>query len=436
MSDIVIQPAKQLRGVLRVPSDRSITVRAALLAAIADGTSHIRQPLACDDTDACISAVQTLGTHIERAPNEIHVHGVGLRGLKLATPSQLFCGSSGATMRLLSGLMAGQAFDSVLDGTTQLRKRPMRRISEPLRLMGAQIADNEGCAPLHITGQQRSLRSVRYATPVASAQVKSAILLAGLYAGGETIVTEEAPTRDHTERMLRAMGVGVRQWREDGRYAIGVTPVSQLAPLDLMVPADLSSAAFFMVAACIVPHARVTLREVGVNETRTGLLDGLRSMGAHIEIHNAREEGNEPIADLSISADGLRGIEVSGELTARSIDELPILAVAATQARGRTLVRNAEELRVKESNRLEGYVAELRKLGAAIEITADGFAVQGPTPLRGAVVDGLGDHRVAMSLAVAALVAQGDTTILGADCVSKTYPTFFEDLNKLRNVAA
>lgn len=444
--DQLINPISQLKGQLRAPSDRSITVRATLLGGIADGISVVRMPLRCDDTDACLDCMRRLGVEIENLEFKIEnedlsdtnspfflnskfiIHGRGLHGLQAPT-ERLFCGSSGATMRLLSGLISGQAFNSVLDGTAQLRKRPMRRITEPLRLMGAKIDDAAGCAPLEIGGRLTPLQGMVYPTPVASAQVKSAILLAGLYAEGETVVGETAKTRDHTERMLAAMGVPMEAWQADGRYWAKMRFTPSLKPFELTVPADFSSAAFFMVAAAIVPNTTLTLLDVGMNPTRTGLLDALRLMGAQIAIRNERMEGAEPVADLDICAPhGLKGIEVHGELTARSIDELPILAVAATQAHGTTLVRNAEELRVKESNRLEGFVAELHKLGANIEPTADGFVVHGPTPLHGAVVDGLGDHRVAMSLAVAALVANSPTTILGADCVSKTYPGFYDDL--------
>jgi 3-phosphoshikimate 1-carboxyvinyltransferase len=445
----IISPTHKLMGHLRVPSDRSITVRAVLLASIAEGTSQVRVPLHCDDTDACIDCMRQLGVQMTldattaNGVDNLTIHGRGLHGL-IAPRAPLFCGSSGTTMRLLAGLMGGQAFDSTLDGTAQLRKRPMRRISEPLRLMGARIDDNNGCAPLKIGGQTTALKGMIYPTPVASAQVKSAILLAGLYANGETVVGEMAKTRDHTERMLAAMGVPIDEWKAsmglsnpqartsyafDERYWVKMSYTPHLQPFAFTVPADFSSAAFFMVAASIVPHAELVLRDVGINDTRIGLLDALQQMGASITLNNKHNEGAEPVADIMITAPkGLSAIDIGGELTARSIDELPIFAVAATQAHGTTLVRNAEELRVKESNRLEGFVAELSKLGAKIEPTHDGFLVEGPTPLRGAVVDGLGDHRVAMSLAVAGLIAQGETTIVGADCVSKTYPTFFDDL--------
>jgi 3-phosphoshikimate 1-carboxyvinyltransferase len=295
--------------------------------------------------------------------------------------------------------------------------------------MGAEIDDVDGRAPLTIGGTS-GLAGARYDMPVASAQVKSAILLAGLFAHGPTTVREPAPTRDHTEIMLRAMGARVDTvTRPDGSAEITLHPPEQLRPLDMIVPADLSSAAFFMVAACLVPDAKLLLTEVGVNPTRTGLNDALTLMGARLTLSDLRSEAGEPVANVTAEYAPLRAIEISGGLVARMIDELPIFAVAATQAQGRTVVRDAEELRVKESNRLEGLVAQLTAMGARIEATPDGFVIDGPTPLRGAVVDGLGDHRMAMSLAVAALVASGATTITGADCVSKTYPEFFRDLD-------
>ena len=268
--------------------------------------------------------------------------------------------------------------------------------------------------------------------PVASAQVKSSILLAGLFANGPTTVREPAPTRDHTEIMLRAMGARVDTVSQpDGSASITLYPPDHLKPLDMLVPADLSSAAFFMVAATLVPGADLKLVEVGVNPTRTGLIDALRMMGAQIEHGDARSEAGEALADIRVRQRPLNAVDIGGALVARMIDELPIFAVAATQARGRSVVRDAQELRVKESNRLEGLVAQLRAMGAQISATDDGFVIDGPTPLHGAVVDGLGDHRMAMSLAVAALVATGDTTITGAECVSKTYPEFWRDLDSV-----
>ncbi len=424
MQDEKLTAPSALVGQLKAPGDRSITVRAVLLGAIANGDSAIRDYLVSDDTTACINCMQVLGVPIAASPRELWISGVGKHGL-VAAANPLYCDSSGATSRLLAGLMAGQAFGSVLDGSPQLRKRPMRRVTEPLQLMGAQINDNNGCVPLTMTPSK--LHAIDYAMPVASAQVKSSILLAGLYADGETIVREPATTRDHTERMLAACGAFALI---DGPVS-RLQPPDKLNPLEVNIPADFSSAAFFLVAGAVHPRAQITLTDVGVNGTRTGLLDALRMMGATIEITGYRSEGGEPVAELHVGSAALHAIEVEGDLVARMIDEFPVFAVAATQANGTTIVRNAEELRVKESNRLEGLVEELRKLGAQIEATSDGFIIQGPTRLKGAVVDGRGDHRMAMALAVAALVAEGETTITGADCVSKTYPTFFQDLNLL-----
>ncbi|BCX05743.1 MAG: 3-phosphoshikimate 1-carboxyvinyltransferase [Candidatus Roseilinea sp.] len=436
MTTEIIQPARALRGMLRVPSDRSITVRAAILASIAEGVSRIREPLESDDTSAALGCVTALGVQVAPLssgcdPLGLRIPGRGLRGLR-APAQPLFCNSSGTTMRLLAGFLAGQKFDSVLDGSEQLRRRPMRRVTEPLRRMGAQIEDANGCAPLTLRAASSPLHGLTYDMPIASAQVKSALLLAGLYADAPVTVREPAPTRDHTERMLRAVGIEVIVEAEGDASRITVHPPHKpLRALDMLVPADFSSAAFSLVAAAITPGAHLRLVEVGLNPTRTGLLDALRAMGATVTATDLREEGGEPVGDLEVIGSELRGIGVGGALTPRMIDEFPIFAVAATQAHGVTIVRDAEELRVKESNRLEGFVGELRKMGARIEATADGFVVEGPARLRGAVVDGLGDHRVAMALAVAALCAEGETTILGAECVAKTYPTFFHDLSSL-----
>ena len=370
--------------------------------------------------------MRALGVEIASTPTELWINGRGLHGLR--DPStELFCDSSGATIRLMSGLMSGQNFASVLNGSTQLRKRPMRRVTHPLGLMGAKIFDVDGCAPLTI--EPAAITGLDYTMDVASAQVKSAMLLAGLYAQGEVVVRENATTRDHTERMLAAMGVDIRSERGENGMDTAITMQlvrKPLAPLDIAIPADLSSAAFFMVAGCIHPQAQITLADVGVNMTRTGLMDALRQMGADITAMNVRHVGGEPVADLVVSFSELHAIDIGGDLTARMIDEFPVFAVAATQAAGTTVVRDAQELRVKESNRLEGLVEELRKLGAKIEATDDGFVIEGPTRLKGAVLDGRDDHRMAMALAVAALVAEGETTITGAECVSKTYPEFFE----------
>ncbi|MEO6060658.1 MAG: 3-phosphoshikimate 1-carboxyvinyltransferase [Thermoflexales bacterium] len=423
MNEVLNAPAR-LTGRLRPPSDRSITVRAALLGAVATGETRVRQPLVSDDAKAAIACVRALGAAVDFG-EDLVISGRGLRGLR-APAAPLLCDSSGTTMRLLAGLAAGLGFDCVIDGSAQLRRRPMRRITEPLTQMAALIADVGGCAPL--TLRAAALRGIDYTLPVASAQVKSAILLAGLNAAGPTTTREPAPTRDHTERMLRAMGADAQTLGN----ATTLTPPACLHAISMTAPGDFSSAAFFIVAGLLHPSADIKLLEVGINPTRTGLLDALRMMGADIDLEDEGEEGGEPVAALRVRSSGLRAIEIAGDLTARMIDELPVLAVAAAQAHGLTVVRDAQELRVKESNRLEGLVAELRKLGARIEATPDGFQVEGPTPLRGASVDGLGDHRMAMALAVAAMIAHGETVIQGAECVAKTYPGFFADLHSLQ----
>ena len=449
----VIHPPKKLQGELRVPGDRSITVRTVLLGAIAEGVSVVCDYLECDDTAAAIDCMRALGVPIEESHEPhpaLRIEGVGLRGLH-AAPEPLYCNSSGTTMRLLAGLMAGQSFASILDGSEQLRTRPMRRITDPLEQMGARITSTHDCAPLSIAPS--TLHGIDYVMPVASAQVKSALLLAALYADGDVIIHEPAPTRDHTERMLAAMCLSQAasgKWQvasrksqvtDDGRQreddkAISIRqskienekPKIALSPLELTVPADFSSAAFFLVAGVLHPHSGLELSQVGLNPTRTGLLEALRMMGADIKVHNAGLQGGEPVGDILPMFTELHAVEVGGELTPLMIDEFPIFAVAATQAAGTTLVRDAQELRVKESNRIDDLVEELRKMGAHIEATPDGFVVEGPVQLHGAVVDAHGDHRMAMALSVAGLIAEGETTITGAECVSKTYPTFFEDL--------
>jgi 3-phosphoshikimate 1-carboxyvinyltransferase len=340
----------------------------------------------------------------------------------------LNCVRSGTTMRLLAGILAGQPFCSVLTGNEQLRQRPMGRIVEPLRQMGATVLgrDDGRLPPLTILGG--NLHGIDYSLPVASAQVKSAILLAGLYADGPTVIHEPGPARDHTERMLAAMGANIQ-------YPISNIKLqsSKLSSLDIVVPGDISSAAYFIAAACLVPGSEIIIEGIGVNPTRTGFLDALRGMGANILVENQWESGGEPVADVVMQAGGPKGIEVRGDQVPRMIDEFPILAVVATQAQGTTVVRDAAELRVKETDRIANIAVELRKLGAHIEERPDGFVVEGPTPLFGSQVNSHGDHRLAMSLAIAGLVADGKTTIEGAECVADSFPGFERILRALVN---
>jgi 3-phosphoshikimate 1-carboxyvinyltransferase len=328
-------------------------------------------------------------------------------------------------MRLLAGVLVGQSFASTLTGDEQLLRRPMRRIAEPLRRMGAEIETVDGHAPLIIRG--RRLHGSDHILPVASAQVKSALLLAGLYADGSTAVHQPGPARDHTERMLAAMGAVI----ETTGLTVTLCPSSSLSFPLLSIPGDISSAAFPLVAATLVPDSEVVIEGVGVNSTRTGLLDVLQEMGAEITLENERKQGGEPLADVTVYSSGLRGVEVGSEIAVRMIDEFPVLAVAATQAHGTTIVRDAAELCVKEIDRIAAVVAELRALGARIEPLPDGFIIEGPTPLHGAVVDSHGDHRLAMALALAGLIAKGEVVIEHAEYIADSFPRFVELMRRL-----
>lgn len=429
MTGLTIRPAGPLRGCVRIPGDKSISHRALLLGALAEGSSHIENFLPSGDCKATLGCLRLLGVHVEQHDaTTLTVHGQGKYGLQPPT-LPLNCIRSGTTMRLLSGILAGQPFQSTLTGEPQLLRRPMRRVVEPLRRMGAEIVDSEGYAPLTIYG--RRLHGYDHTLEIASAQVKSALLLAGLYADGPTAVREPAPSRDHTERMLSAMGARLTVSGLSTTIFPDATP---LRPLSLVIPGDISSAAFPLVAGILVAGSEVTVEGVGVNPTRTGLLDVLREMGAEIVVSRERLLCGEPVADITARASGLRGVEIGGATVVRMIDEFPVLAVAATQAEGRTVVRDAAELRVKETDRIATVVAELRKMGAQIEPLPDGFIVSGPTPLRGTVVSSHGDHRLAMALFVAGLVAEGETTVEEIDCVSDSFPGFVELMRDLIKV--
>ncbi len=412
-----------LHGSVRVPGDKSISHRALMLAAIAEGNSHIRGFLEGEDTRATASVLAQLGVHID-APSdgERIVHGVGLHGLRGST-QPLDCGNAGTGMRLLSGLLAGQAFDSVLVGDASLSKRPMRRVTDPLAQMGARIDTCEGMPPLRIHGGS-ALRGLHYELPIASAQVKSALLLAGLYADGSTEVVEPHPTRDYTERMLAAFGWPIvaepGRARLDGGHRLRAT--------DIDVPADFSSAAFFLVAASIVPGSELRLPATGLNPRRTGLLQALRLMGADITVERQREAGGEPVGDLVVRYAPLHGIELPRDLVSDMIDEFPVLFVAAAAATGRTVIGGAAELRVKESDRIATMATGLRALGVAIEETPDGAIINGGT-IGSGTVESLTDHRIAMSFAVAGLRAAGPIRINDCRHVATSFPGFRELAN-------
>lgn len=412
-------PGAPLRGSIRVPGDKSVSHRAVMLGALAEGVTRVTGFLEGEDTRATARVFEQLGVRIQTpSASERIVHGVGLRGLR-ASDAALDCGNAGTGMRLLAGALAGQAFDSVLVGDASLSKRPMRRVTEPLAAMGARIDSIDGgLPPLRIHGG-RELRGIEYTLPVASAQVKSALLLAGLYAHGETVVREPHPTRDYTERMLAAFGWPIEfspgHARLSGGHALRAT--------DVAVPADFSSAAFFLVAASVIPGSELLLEAVGMNPRRTGLLSALRLMGADIVEENPRSEGGEPVADLRVRHARLRGVDVPQALVPDMIDEFPALFVAAAVAQGRTVVSGAAELRVKESDRIATMAVGLRALGVAIEETPDGAIIDGGG-LRGGAVESHGDHRIAMSFAVAAQLAAGEVRIGDVANVATSFPGF------------
>lgn len=431
MATLVIAPQRSpLRGTIRVPGDKSISHRAVLLAAIASGSSLIDGWLPAGDTLATLSAVRALGVPIRATEDEPHawtlaVEGQGRDGLE-APAGPLDCRNAGTCLRLLAGMLAGQPFASVLDGSEQLRRRPMRRVTAPLEEMGASIQSNNGRAPLAI--RPAPLRGIRYRLPVASAQVKSAILLAGLYAEGDTHVYQPGPARDHTERMLQAMGVPLQageQWID-----LPAGP-HRLRPLRITVPGDISSAAFPLVAAGLVPGSSIRIEGVGINDTRTGILELLAAMGASISREAEREIGGEPVADLKVQFDELHATTAGGEVVVRAIDEFPIWAVAASQAAGTSTLRDAGELRVKEVDRIAVLAGELNRLGVPVREAPDGFAVEGPVRPHGGAVSSHGDHRLGMALAIAGLLATRPVRVEDAGCIADSFPGFVETMQAL-----
>ncbi|GBC93476.1 3-phosphoshikimate 1-carboxyvinyltransferase 1 [bacterium HR15] len=433
MSSWRIQPARAVRGRWRPPGDKSISHRAAILGLLAEGTTEINHFLTADDCLRTLHIVQQLGAHVEwRSGTSLAVTGVGRQPLQ-EPPDVLDAGNSGTTARLMAGVLASAPIFSVLTGDESLRRRPMRRIVEPLQRMGAQIDGREGASRLPISIRGNTLRAIQYVTPVASAQVKSCILLAGLRAAGITEVVEPYLSRDHTERMLQAFGVELEiQMGESGHHRVRLRGGQTLHACSLTVPGDFSSAAFWIVAALLLPGSDLIIEGVGVNPTRTGLLEVLASADVHLDWEQLDEQGGEPVATLRVRAQPLRAMQIGGALIPRLIDEIPLMAVLATQAVGETHIRDAAELRVKESDRIEAIATELRKMGAQIDPLPDGLRIQGPTPLHGAEVQSHGDHRIAMALAIAGLVAQtGETTIHEVECVQTSFPDFEQVLASL-----
>ncbi len=424
---IVVKPARRLRGELRVPGDKSISHRALMLNAIAEGEATVSNLGPGADCLSTLRCLRALGVTIETlGDGALRVVGVGLQGLR--EPEDLLdAGNSGTAMRLLAGLLAGQPFLSILTGDSSLRSRPMRRVIEPLRRMGAQLwaRRDDSLPPIAVRGG--FLKGIEYNLPVASAQLKSALLLAGLCAEGPTVLREPQPSRDHTERMLAAQGARI----SPAGGAITLTPGDPLTVLSVQVPGDISSAAFWLVAAAIHPDAEITVRDVGINPGRTGVLEVLRAMGADLEVVPRGERGGEPVADLVARSSHLRGAQVGGALIPRLIDEIPVLAVAAAFAEGETRFSDAAELRVKETDRVRAMSTELARLGADVQELSDGLVVRGGRSLRGDRCLSYGDHRMAMAMAVAGLVAQGETAIEGAEVAEVSYPGFWKDLECL-----
>ncbi|MET0025097.1 MAG: 3-phosphoshikimate 1-carboxyvinyltransferase [Sedimenticola sp.] len=416
-----VRPGGQLSGNLRVAGDKSISHRSIMLGSLAEGTTHVSGFLEGEDALATLNAFRAMGVQIEGPDNcQVVIHGVGMNGLK-ASDQPLDLGNSGTSMRLLSGLLAGQGLDLTLVGDSSLSGRPMRRVTDPLAMMGADVGTTEeGTAPLHIRPVE-TLKAIDYDMPVASAQVKSCVLLAGLYADGETSVTEPAPTRDHTERMLQGFGYEVK--RDGSRVTL--SGGGKLTACDLEVPADISSAAFFLVGASIAEGSDVTLEHVGMNPTRDGVINILREMGADIEVLNPRDVGGEPVADLRVRSAKLKGIRIPEDQVPLAIDEFPALFVAAACAEGETVLTGAEELRVKESDRIQTMADGLQVLGVKADPTPDGIVIQGGA-MGGGRVNSHGDHRIAMSFAMAALRAGGEIVIDDCANVNTSFPGFVE----------
>jgi len=421
-----------LKGEITVPGDKSISHRAVMFGALAEGTTEVTNFLQGADCLSTISCFRKMGIEIENTPDRILIHGQGLHGLK--EPSGfLDTGNSGTTTRLISGILAGQKFPCVLNGDESIQSRPMNRIMKPLSLMGADIVSvrGNGCAPLKINGTlagKQTLHAVHYLSPVASAQVKSCVLLAGLYADGPTSVTEPALSRNHTELMLSGFGADVRC--ENATATI--LPDPKLSAMQIHVPGDISSAAYFIAAALMLPGSEILIRNVGINPTRDGILRAAKQMGADITLLNRKVSGGEPVADLCVKYAPLKGIEIGGALIPALIDELPVIAVLACAAEGTTVIRDAQELKVKESNRIDTVANALKAMGARVQATDDGMIIEGGHPLKGAVIDSHKDHRIAMSFAVASLIAEGKTQITDADCVNISYPGFYETLDCLK----
>ncbi|WP_430533996.1 3-phosphoshikimate 1-carboxyvinyltransferase [Listeria rocourtiae] len=414
-----------LNGTIRVPGDKSISHRSIMFGALAKGTTTVTNFLMGEDCLSTIGAFRALGITIDVSPDKIVVHGKGWDGLQKPT-GILDVGNSGTTIRLMLGILAGRSFDTMIEGDASIAKRPMGRVMEPLREMGATFeAKEDNFAPVKVIGT--NLRPVEYTLPVASAQVKSAIIFAALQAKGETTIIEKEKTRDHTEQMIRQFGGEVTV--DD--LVIRVSGNQQFQGQAVVVPGDISSAAFFIVAGLIVPNSKIRLENVGINPTRTGIIDVVKAMGGKIIVEKTSAAGDEPAGTITVETSELKGIEIGGDIIPRLIDELPVIALLASQATGKTTIKDAEELKVKETNRIDAVVTELSKMGVAIVGTEDGMIIEGQQTLHGATVKSYGDHRMGMTLQIAALLADSDVILENADAINVSYPNFFEDVASL-----
>ena len=423
-----IKKYTSLKGEVTVPGDKSISHRSIMLGALAEGKTVVRGFLQGADCLSSIACFEKMGIQIEndRAKDIVKIVGKGLHGLQ-KPDTMLDTGNSGTTTRLISGILAAQDFECTLNGDASIQKRPMKRIMEPLSMMGAQIESilGNGCAPLHITGTQ--LHGIHYNSPVASAQVKSAILFAGLYAEGATSVTEPEISRNHSELMLKGFGASVMSQDR----TVTILPANQLIAQEIDVPGDISSAAYFIAAGLMTPSSEICIRNVGINPTRDGIIKVCQNMGASIAVENIRKTAGEPVADLIVRTSSLHGTTIGGSIIPTLIDELPVIAVLACFAEGTTIIKDAQELKVKESNRIDAVVDNLKRMGADAEATDDGMIIHGGKPLHGATIDSHLDHRIAMSFAIAGGIVDGETDILGAECVNISYPDFYETLSGL-----
>ncbi|MBR3627514.1 MAG: 3-phosphoshikimate 1-carboxyvinyltransferase [Elusimicrobia bacterium] len=421
-----INKVSNLNGTITVPADKSITHRSIMLSSLATGKSYIKNYLKSDDCLMTMNAFKQMGVNIEQKEDSLTIIGAGINGLKNPV-KEIYAGNSGTTTRLLSGVLAGQNFSSIITGDESLSKRPMKRVIEPLSLMGVNIkAKENNFLPMTINANGK-LNAINYKSPVASAQVKSCILFAGLYADGITTVTEPIKSRDHSERIFKTFGADISV----DNLTVSIKHCDKLYAQEINVPCDISSAAFFIVAGLIVPNSNIKILNVNINKTRDGILTVLKSMGANIVLDNVRDVSGEPVADIEIKSSKLNSTSFGKETVPSLIDEIPIIVLAATQAEGQTVISGAKELKVKESDRIHSVASQLNKMGADIKETDDGFIINGPTKLKGTTVESFDDHRIAMMLSIAGLIAEGETEILNSDCVKISFANFYEVLKKV-----